>query len=199
MTSSAWTEMQTAIGGALRLACGDRAGLGAFDASIDGFWRSFRAALVVYPLFLVLVALRVTSAQWETAGVGRVLTVETIGFAIAWTAFPLLILQLTRMLGCADRFLRFMVAYNWSQIPQTALITIVALDRAAGVFPAAAAQFAELTATLAVLLYEWYIARVALAVTGAQATLIVVLDLVLGTALGRIAQILYHPGLLFGG
>jgi hypothetical protein len=198
MTSPAWTEMQTAIGGALRLACGDRRALGLFDTSIEGFWRSFRAALICYPMYLVLVLIRVTPAQWAAAGVPRIIVVETLAYVIAWTAFPLLIMQLASWLDRPQRFLPFMVAYNWSQIPQTALITIVAVDRATGVFPPGAAQFAELAATIAVLVYEWYIARVALMVTGIQATLVVVLDIVLGVSLGRAAQILYQPGALFG-
>jgi len=50
MTVSPWAEVQLAVGGALRLACGDRRGLGFFDASLDGFWRSFRAAEICYPM-----------------------------------------------------------------------------------------------------------------------------------------------------
>ena len=49
-------------------------------------------------------------------------------------------------------------------------------------------QFAEAIATIAVLVYEWYIARVALAVTGAQAALVVIIDVVLGTTLGGLAR-----------
>lgn len=198
MTSPAWTEVQAAIGGALRLACGDRRALGVFDASLAGFWRSFRAAFICYPLYLLLVVLQVTPAQWQAAGVPRVFAVDTITYVIGWTAFPLLILQLARWLDREHRFLSFMVVYNWSHIPQMALIAIVAVDRATGVLPASAGRFAELAVTLGVLVYDWYIARVALAVTGAQAALVAMLDLLVGVALGRAALILYQPGLLFG-
>src|SRR5438067_10967562 len=98
-TASAWTEVQLAVGGALRLACGDRRGLGFFDASIDGFWRSFRAAAICYPLYLFLLSSRVTAAQWAAAGVPTVVVVETIAYVISWVAFPLLILQLAHWLG----------------------------------------------------------------------------------------------------
>jgi hypothetical protein len=50
MTLAAWVEVRLAVAGALRLARGDRGGLGSFDTSIEGFWRSFRAAAIVYPL-----------------------------------------------------------------------------------------------------------------------------------------------------
>ena len=191
MTVSPWVEVQLAVGGALRLACGDRRGLGFFDASLDGFWRSFRAAAICYPMYLFLLTARVTSAQWAAVGWPTVIFVETIAYVIAWVAFPLLMLHIAHWLGRDHRYLAFMVAYNWSQVPQTVLLTIVGLDAATGLLPPHIIQFVEAIATIAVLVYEWYIARVALAVSGPQAALVVVIDVVLGTTLGRVAQGLY--------
>jgi hypothetical protein len=190
-TVSAWTEVQLAVGGALRLAVGDRRGLGFFDASIEGFWRSFRAGVICYPLYLFLVSFRVADAQWEASGVAPILIVETIAYVISWVGFPLLILPVSRHLGRATRFLPFMVVYNWSQIPQTVLFVLVGLDTATGLLPPSGAHFAGLLAAIAALVYEWYIARVALAVTGTQATLVIIIDLLLSTTVGRIAQSLY--------
>jgi hypothetical protein len=194
MSVSALNEMQAAMTGALWLARGDRRGLGFFDASIDGFWRSFRAAIVCYPLYLILVNIRVNAPQWAEAGVARILLAETISYVIVWVAFPLVILQLSRVIDREERFLAFMVTYNWSQIPQTALVTIVALNRAGGLFPLPLAAFVELAAAIAVLVYKWYIARVALSVTGGQAALVVILDLMLGVLVGSIALGLYYTG-----
>jgi hypothetical protein len=191
VTVPAWTEVQLAVGGALRLARGDPRGLDFFDTSIDGFWRSFRAALIGYPFFLILLAFRVSAAHWEESGVARILAIETIGYAISWVAFPLLVLPLTRWLGREDRLLTFMVAYNWSQVPQTALFVIVGADAASGLLPAGVTQIADFAAAVAVLLYEWYIARVALAVSASQAVSVVLLDLVLGSVLSRITEALY--------
>src|SRR5271155_3723955 len=188
MTSAAWSEVQLAVGGALRLAIGDRRGLAVFDASIDGFWGSFRAALICYPLGLLLVSFRVPGTQWEASGVAPILVVETIAYVISWVAFPLLILPVARQLGRGDRFLGFMVAYNWSQIPQAVLVVLVALDGAMGLMPSSEASLALLLAVIATLVYEWYIARVALAVTGAQATLVVIIDLLLSDVVGRAAR-----------
>jgi hypothetical protein len=191
MTVPPWIEVQLALGGALRLAVGDRRGLGCFDISLDGFWRSFRAAALCFPLYLILVAFRVSAVQWERSGVPVALIVESIDYVISWVAFPLLILPLTRLLGRESRFLAFMVVYNWSQIPQTALFVLVTLDGASGLLTPGSAAFARLAAALAVLVYEWYIARVTLAVTGAQAMLVVIADLLLNSALGRVAASLY--------
>jgi hypothetical protein len=163
-TVSAWTEVQTVVGGALRLAVGDRRGLNFFDPSIDGFWRSFRAAMVCYPLYLVLIGFRVNGALWH--GAAPILVVETIAYVISWVGFPLLVLPVSRHFGRADRFLWFMVAYNWSQIPATGVFVLVGLDSATGLMPPSAAHLAGLLAAIAALVYEWYIARVALAVSG---------------------------------
>lgn len=191
MTVAPWIEVRLALGGALRLAVGDRRGLGFFDTSLDGFWRSFRAAAICFPLYLILVAFRVSADQWARSGVPVVLVVETIDYVISWAAFPLLILPLARLIGRENRFVAFMVVYNWSQIPQTLLFAIVTLDAASGLLTPGSVAFARLAAAVAVLVYEWYIARVTLAITGAQATLVVIADLVLNSALGRVAASLY--------
>ena len=94
MSVPAWVEVQLAVGGALRLARGDRRGLGFFDTSIDGFWRSFRAAAICYPLYLLLLSFRVAAAQWEASGIATILVIETISYVISWVAFPLLMLPL---------------------------------------------------------------------------------------------------------
>jgi hypothetical protein len=183
--------VQLAVGGALRLARGDASGLGWFDTSIDGFWRSFRAGLIAYPLFLILLAFRVSSAHWAASGMFRIVVVETIGYVISWVAFPLLVLPVTRWLGREHRFLAFIVAYNWSQIPQTALFVLVGADAAAGLFPSGVAQLVEFVAAIAVLVYEWYIARVALQVSASQAVPVVALDMLLGVLLSRVTEALY--------
>ena len=191
MTVPAWVEVQLAVGGALKLARGDASGLGFFDTSIDGFWRSFRAAVICYPFFLILLAFRVSAAHWAESGVLRIAIVETVGYVISWVAFPLLVLPLTRWLGREDRFLPFMVAYNWSQMPQTALFVIVGADAAIGLFPPGIAHVVDFVAAIAVLLYEWYIARVALVVSASQAVSVVLLDLALGAVLSRVTESLY--------
>jgi hypothetical protein len=191
VTPRAWTEAQLAVAGALRLAIGDRRGLTFFDVSLDGFWRSFRAAAICYPLYVLLLCFRVATTPPPDSGLATVLVVETIDYVALWFAFPLVVLPACRWLDRENRFLAFMVAYNWSQVPQTALLFLIGLDGATGLLTPSAAQTATLMATIAVLIYEWYIARVALAVGGSQAAFIVMLDVVLGTAMGRVAEGLY--------
>ena len=191
MPTRAWPEVRLALVGALRLARGDRGGLQCFDRSLDGFWRSFRAAVIAYPLYLVLLAMRITVGEWQRAGGLIIVTVETIGYIIAWVAFPLIMLAVTRRLGRAYRYFDFMVPYNWSQVPQSALFVLVGLETESGVLGASPAQAIELAAAIAVLVYEWFIARVALETTATGAALVVFVDLVLGVLVSHVASGLY--------
>ena len=191
MGTTAWVEVRLALTGCLRLARGDRGGLTCFDRSLDGFWRSFRAAVISYPLYLVLLAMRVSVAEWQNSGGWRIVMVETIGYVIAWVVFPLLMLNAVRWIGRAHRFFDFMVPYNWCQVPQSALFVLVGLVSAGGVLSTQASEAIDIVAAIATLVYEWFIARVALDTTGLVAVFVVLLDLVLGVLISRVTGGLY--------
>jgi len=191
MGNTAWVELQLALTGCLRLARGDRGGLSCFDRSLDGFWRSFRAAVICYPLYLVLLAMRVSVAEWQTSGGWRIVMVETIGYVVVWVAFPLLMLNVVRWIGREHRFFEFMVPYNWCQVPQSALFVLVGLESASGILSIQASQAIDIVAALATLVYEWFIARVALDTTGLVAVFVVLVDLVLGVLISHVTGRLY--------
>ena len=187
MGNAAWAEVSLALIGALRLARGDRGGLACFDRWLDGFWRSFRAAAITYPLYLVLLTMRVSVAEWQRSGGWRIVLVETIGYVIAWVAFPLIMLAVTRWIGRSHRFFDFMVPYNWCQVPQSALVVLVGIGSESRILSARAGESLDIAAWIATLVYEWYIARVALDTTGSAAVLIVLVDFVLGMVIGYVA------------
>src|SRR5438309_12072558 len=112
MPTRALLEVRLAMLGALRLARGDRGGMSCFDRSVGGFWRSFRAAVISYPLYLVLLSMRVTVAEWESSGAFLIITVETIAYVIGWTAFSLLMLVVRPRLGLPHLFVDFMLPYD---------------------------------------------------------------------------------------
>jgi len=192
MTGAGWqAELRSAVIGSLRLAKGDRRGLACFERTEEGFWRSFAAGVLCYPFYLVLLALRVGAAQREAAGVVPIVVIETIAYVIAWVAFPLIMLSVLRWIGREHRFFDFMVAYNWCQLPQSVLFVLIGLDQESGFLGDPISQIVEVAAGIAVLIYEWYIARVALETNGGVATLVVVIDLVLGLVVSRAAGSLY--------
>ena len=194
MGNTAWVEVRLALAGTLRLARGDRGGLACFDRSLDGFWRSFRAAVISYPIFLVLLTMQVSVDEWQRAGGWRILAVETIGYVIGWVAFPLLMLTGTQRLGRAHRFFDFMVPYNWCQLPQSALFVLVGLAVEGGMLGPPSAEGIGTVAVVATFVYEWYvwyIARVALDTAGLAAVFIALLDFALGVVISQVAVSLY--------
>ena len=191
MGNTVWSEAWLALGGALRLARGDRGGLACFDRSLDGFWRSFRAAAITYPLYLVLLTMRVSVGEWQRSGGWRIVIVETIGYVIAWVAFPLLMIEVTRWIGRANRFFDFMVPYNWCQVPQSALFVLVGVGSESTILVAGAGESLYILALIAALVYEWYIARVALDTTASAAVFIVLVDLILVIVISLAAAGLY--------
>jgi hypothetical protein len=192
MGAADWAELRHAIKGSLLLARGDRAGLDHFDRALDGFWHSFRAAALVYPLFLLLLTMRVSAARWEAAGGWFVVVViESIGYVIGWTIFPLVMIGVTRWLGREARYFDFMAAYNWCQLPEGVLALVVALVVQSGALPGTAGRLVEVAAALAVLLYEWFIARAALETSRSAAALVVLVDVVLGAVVARAAANFY--------
>jgi hypothetical protein len=190
MAAAGWGEVSSALAGTMRLARGDRSGLAAFDRSLAGFWRSFRAALLAYPFYLIVLRMQVGIAEWQRAG-GRILVVETIAYVIAWTAFPLVMLEVARWLGREDRFFDFMVPYNWCQLPQSFLSLVIGIAAESRLLAPAANEAIGLAAAVAIFVYEWFIARVALDTTRAAAALVVLVDFLLAVSVTRIAASLY--------
>ncbi|HWB50765.1 MAG TPA: hypothetical protein VG651_16775 [Stellaceae bacterium] len=192
MATASWAaEAWLALTGALRLARGDAGGLDYFDAGETGFWHSFRAAALCYPLYLILLAFPIELGTPEEIDPVRQFLVETIHYVISWTAFPLLMLPLVDRLQRSDRYFGFMVAYNWCQVPQTAVFAFVALIGAAGLLSAEGMLIADLIVGVAALVYEWYVARVALAVSRPRAVLVVLADIALATVLTHVSAALY--------
>lgn len=188
---AAWAEAALALTGTLRLARGDRGALACFNATEEGFWHSFRAAVLCYPMFVLLLAFPVEIGTADSGHSWSYFIVETIRFVIAWTAFPLIALPFAGWLGRGDRFLLFMTVYNWCQVPQTVAFTAVTLLGALGALPPEGVLLGDLVVGIGSLVYEWYVSRVALAVSGPQAGLVIVIDVVLATALSHVATALY--------
>jgi hypothetical protein len=183
------SEISTGLRGAFVLARLDPGGMAYFDRSAAGFVRSYRAAIIIYPVFLLMLALP-GGGDADTPSVDgfRIFLVETIGYVIGWTAFPVLMLPLSRFLGREERWLGYIIAYNWAQIPQQLLALASTLLVAGGLLPAPPVFAVTI---VAVLVYGAFIARVALDVSRTVATMIVLLDFTLGIFLSQVFQALH--------
>ena len=184
-------EVSHGMYGAWRFARLDPAAMAWFDRSIDGVWRSFFAAAIVYPAFIIDLALRVAPEQWIASGALRIILVSTIGYAIAWAGVPLIFISFSRWLEREEQVLGFIVAYNWCQVVQMGFYLAAELLAASGAVPPATGSLLIGAVVLATLAYEWFIARVALEIGGVAAAAIVLIDLVYGATVHQVTQSLY--------
>jgi hypothetical protein len=177
--------------GAWRLAWLDPTAMAWFDRSIGGVWRSFWAMAIIYPFFIIEMRWNLAPTQWAVVGGPRILLLESIGYVIACVGFPLLIIPFCDWLERDAEVVDFIIAFNWSQILQTALFFPIDGIVASGVLPDSIGAFLLLGAFVATLTYEWFVARIALDVAGIAATAIVLIDIVFGALVHRLTQSLY--------
>jgi len=183
-------EMSAGLYGAWRLARRDRSAMMWFDCSLAGAIRSFWAAALCYPGFVILLIARLPPGDLHSPSVYRILLVESIGYVIGWCAYPLAALPFCRWLVPEERALGFIIAYNWAQVLQTALLLPIAVVGGLHLAPDYVVAYADFVAYIAILVYEWFIARIALDAGGLPATALVLLDVVIGAALSQVTQVL---------
>ena len=178
-------EIVRSVYGAWRLAHADPRGMAYFDATEEGFWRSFRVAVLVAPLYALLVLLSygppVEAMPAEaTASEARAIAVELIAYAIGWMAYPLAVSFLATVLDRAREYVGYIVAYNWAQVLvvpyQLALLVII---RAGAELPVVVLHLVVLAAWLVPLVYAWFIARTALKTSSLVAAGLVAVDLLI--------------------
>jgi hypothetical protein len=168
--------------GAWRLARRDPRGLVWFQTGPEGFWTSFWGPALVFPAFLIL---QVLDGTFEDELL-RPLVVHLIAYVAAVVAFPLAVSHIADGLDKGRHYIRYIVAYNWSAVIQMAVLLPAVL--LAHLFPGNAFAMFNLAVTLALLVYQAYIAHVALDVPPAHAGMLVVLDLMIGALVQMIAD-----------
>jgi hypothetical protein len=168
-------EVLSALYGAYRLAWLDVSGMTYFNLTVEGFWRSFFAAVLVAPAYAILVGLQV-SAEAEDFNLALVFLTEGIGYVLVWCAFPLVSLVLTRLLGLDRNYVPLIVAHNWTAVLQTAAFVVVVLLGV--VLPQALGTLLVTLTTGAILVYQWFVIRTALQSSGGIALMLLLVDLV---------------------
>ena len=181
------SEVFRALYGAYRLARLDPGGLRYFDITDRGFWRSFFAAGLVAPLYLILLLIRHSNLP-ESIALFRFIALESIAYVIAWVAFPLLMASLTRMLDCDKFYIGFIVAYNWAAVLQNFLYIPIAILAAAGILSIPLSNTLGLIALALIVVYVWFVTRIALEVAAGMAAGIVGLDFMLNVFINVFAE-----------
>lgn len=182
----AMAEIAAGVYGAWLLARRNAAGLNFFDLSERGFFRSFWAAVVVLPAFLVLEILEGSFSGPN--GALRPLLVQGIAYVIGWTAFPVVMVHIAEAMGRRQNYIRYIVAYNWSAVIQMMVFLPVALLGFA--FPGAGTAMAGLAVFVLILIYQAYVAHKALDVSPAMAAGVVLADMLIGETIRSAATAL---------
>lgn len=164
---------------AWRLARLDAGALRDVDGSIEGFWRSFQAAIIAAPLFALLIVLRSAEHPLSPDPL-RALFIEGIGYVIGWTAYPLAAWYLANALGKSQRYTSYIVAYNWANVLQVAAFVPVAALAASELAPDNLVVLVALLLTGLVIYYQFFIVRTALGIEPLPALGFVAIDMVLG-------------------
>jgi hypothetical protein len=177
---------------ALRVARFDKGAVHEFDQSLDGFFRSFFGIFLCAPLYLlVLYGERrfVANAPLESPDIVfsplpsvsfSFVALETFVYLANWIAFPVAMVYLTRLLGVQQRYVPFIVAFNWTSCIALALTTIPSLLYLAGVASVIGANTLSIPIVVFAVAYHWLVAREALAVSNSNTAGIVVIELLIG-------------------
>lgn len=172
-------EIQHAIAGAWKLFRRDPSGAAHFGTDEAAFWKSFWCAAIVAPPFVLLIVL-VPDEFRVDASLHRTVVVEAISYCIGWAAWPLVAHWLSQVLKFEDRYIPYIVAYNWSAAVQVSLLLCISILGTALNLPPALAGTVNLVLLVWLLIYHGFIIRVVTEVSGGAIFGMVLLEAVLG-------------------
>lgn len=179
-------EVASGLRGAGRLLRVDSGGLADFDQSVEGFWKSFYAAVLTAPAYVIVVAIHLADVE-PAGGFLHLVLVESGAYVIEWVAYPLVVFYIAEMLDRQETYIRFIVALNWSRVIQMLLYLPVLLLVEAEALGALGGLLSFIV-TIGVLVYQWYVTRSALDVHGLAAGLLVALDLAISVVIVQITD-----------
>lgn len=183
-------EIRRSLEGAWLIARRDPGAMSRFDLTVDGFWRSFFAAVIVAPGYLVLLASEYAE-QGLGANLGEVVLIEALAYLVIWVAFPIMALLLTQALGLGHRYVPLVVAGNWGAVLQVALI--VAATLVGSFLPEGGPAVLRLAALLVALAYQWQVIRISLETTGLVAAGFLAVDILLSEMIRLGTDALVQP------
>lgn len=184
-------EISSSIYGAWRLVRMDSGAMQYFDTSIEGFWRSFFAAVIVAPAQIALAILRPEEAV-QVDGL-RYTIVVAIAYVVEWTAWPLVMFHIAKPLQREAAYPGYIVAYNWSQVIGAGfLLALMLIGRL--LLPSDDLGGLIFVGIMMLLAYQWIVARIALNISAGFAAILVIVNIALTMLIGITAQNLLAVG-----
>ena len=176
-------EIYASLYGAYRLALFDENGLSYFNISVEGFWRSFFAAVILAPFYMLSIGHDFFSADqgfsfWA-------MMVHLLTYAASWVLFPLVAFFATDLLNLGHRFTALVVAVNWSSVLIFGLLAVGV--GFVTIVQQSLAELALMILTAGLFVYHWFVIKTALETTATVAIAFVLFNLLLGAMLNQIA------------
>lgn len=183
-------EIRDSLRGAWRLLLFDPRGQELFNVSIEGFWRSFFAAVIVLPLYVAVIVIQRdmsaglienldTDMPLAIPSLRTTLIAEAIAYPFYVVAFPIAMVGLARLMRLTGRYVPYIIAYNWAGVIATALRLVPLALYAAGLLGAEAARTPVLISFALIAIYLWNVTRLVLGVHGFMALALVLIDFML--------------------
>ncbi|MBK1623137.1 hypothetical protein CKO32_06130 [Afifella marina DSM 2698] len=172
------------VTGAWKVMNGRAEGLQELDLTLEGFWRSFGAVILIIPFTLIAIsseriALTATD-QAVTVLAGSFVSLRLFGLALDWIAFPIFFALVARPLGVSTHYVPFIVARNWSAVVIAGMFALPHALHATGFVPLPVLSFLLLALFVVALRFSYLVVRTALAVPVMMAVPVVLLQLLIG-------------------
>lgn len=175
-------EVTAWLTGALHLARFDAAGTKAFGHTGADAGRSFFAAAVVAPMFLLWTLMHGFGTPASTP-LPYALVYELLIYAGGWLVFPVVLWQIMpAVIGSRTGFAHFLCAYNWTAVIQNAMFLALDILLTSAHAPPAARGFFGFALLIYVILYGWFVARSTLGLAAGAAGLVVAVDMLTALA-----------------
>jgi hypothetical protein len=199
MTAVDLAYINRSVDAAFALVMRDKRAWDKFDLSVEGFYRSFLAILVVAPMNIVtdIIATNVVNVErlkqgkpalTQAYGMPEALF-STITFVLQWMIFPIAMIFVLRFLGLTHRYAPLIVAHNWGTIVVYLFSLVPFLLYASGIVGAGDVAGLYMIVLVFTLYYRYYTAETALDAGWSVAASVALLGFVL--------QIYYQLGLPF--
>lgn len=178
-------ETAGALYGVWRIARWDEKAFSFFNATEQGFWRSYTAALCVAPLqalyqLSVYLTLDTPPPAW------RMIAIESIEYVILWVLFPLAMFYIAKLLERDGAFFRYIIAYNWFQLAVGYLAMPFGILTQFGLLAPSVSGFFDSLIFVSYVTYAAFIARAGLKVGVGTSIGIVIIDILLTLMVGQV-------------
>jgi hypothetical protein len=191
-----WNEIVRSLTGAYEVFLDRPNASQHFDLSINGFWRSFRAIVLVAPLYaLSAIAERAVALGDPSVAAdfndGLFILDKAAALIIDWVALPVVLALLASRIGIARTYPAFIIVRNWAAVLSILPFALIGLLFTVGTFGPDTADIMTLAGLIIVLRYNYLIARRVMEAPVGLAVAVVVGDFILSMAIASAVDLVF--------